>query len=213
MPNWSHNYLIINDQDFEKMKSSILNDKGQIDYQILSPMPEAIIGTISGTQNNYDLYAYLSDKGRLTPQEVAESKYAELLSCSPISKDAQFYIEEVEGYSDDQKQKAYDEGKALVSNYEKYGGMTWYDWAWKNWGVKWNAKETQISHMQEGTILHFDSPWNPPHGWLQTLAAKFPECKFTLEYEIVEMDCEGKMEFEGGKITSHEEKEIEWERE
>lgn len=54
----------------------------------------------------------------------------------------------------------------LIENYKKYGHITWYEWCYDVWGVKWNANTTNVNDEE----ICFDTPWAPPLGWLEKLA-------------------------------------------
>lgn len=62
---------------------------------------------------------------------------------------------------------------------EKYGADNWFDWRWMNWGCKWNACRTE---QREDGIIEFDTPWNPPVGWLFKLSKKYPKVKFKVQF-------------------------------
>lgn len=53
--------------------------------------------------------------------------------------------------------------------------FNWYDWRCDKWGVKWNARRTEIHDYIEETgiyIIHFETPWGPPDEWLKALVNK-----------------------------------------
>jgi len=85
---------------------------------------------------------------------------------------------------------------------ERDGGFRfpdWYEWNCQNWGTKWNAADTKVTTVGNGSgaiTLHFDTAWSIPWPIYETLAERFP--LLTIEGEIVEL----MMEF-GGHIRCH----------
>lgn len=64
-------------------------------------------------------------------------------------------------------------GEYLNKCTEKYGFDNWYDWRCANWGVKWNACETEYD--KEGESLHFDTPWSIPYPIIAKIAKDNPQ--------------------------------------
>ena len=69
---------------------------------------------------------------------------------------------------------------------EKYGADNWYDWRYQNWGVKWNASDTEI--YDEEHIIAFSTPWGPPIKFLKKLTEDFPGLRLELKHAD---ECEG----------------------
>lgn len=67
---------------------------------------------------------------------------------------------------------AYEDGRQYVSNYEKYGSPTWYEWRYCNWGTKWNAHNTVI--IDADTII-FDTAWSNPMPVIRKLCELYPD--------------------------------------
>lgn len=76
--------------------------------------------------------------------------------------------------SGEEQDKIYEAGRQYVSNYEKYGFPTWYEWCNYNWGTKWNASDTVI--LDTDTIL-FDTAWCNPRPVILKLAEMYPEAE------------------------------------
>lgn len=72
---------------------------------------------------------------------------------------------------------------AIEINDEK-SWFDWYNWSWDKWGVKWNARRTEIHDYVKETgnyTIYFETPWGPPDEWLKVLANKGVE--FCLDWE------------------------------
>lgn len=65
---------------------------------------------------------------------------------------------------------------------EKYGAEDWYDWAIKNWGVKWDLQATILFQDETTAVYEFDSPWGPPLTAIERLSKLYPDLKFELFY-------------------------------
>lgn len=171
MPNWCWNTIKVDGMYRDK----ILNDEGVVDFNIVLPMPETLGQVTSGSSNNRDMYMYLSEKNSLAHSTVLKnpdiqillsnknrfcSNNEELQYCRNAVTDliASGDLEEIK--------KSYEEGKLLIENYKSYGHITWYEWRWNVWGVKWNAATTMVNDEE----ICFDTPWGPPLGWLEKLA-------------------------------------------
>jgi len=52
------------------------------------------------------------------------------------------------------------------------------DWCIRHWGCKWNCDCYEGDW--EGPAIRFDTPWNPPLGFVQALSQRFPDHRFEL---------------------------------
>lgn len=84
----------------------------------------------------------------------------------------------------------------------KYGATNWYDWAWANWGTKWDADCYSVSVSENSIVVGFTTAWNPPVGWLESLCDKFHNEPCTIELEYVEesMELVGRYTFADGEL-------------
>lgn len=74
----------------------------------------------------------------------------------------------------EERDKTYEAGRQYVSNYEKYGFPTWYEWCNCNWGTKWNADGTIF--LDADTIL-FNTAWDNPTPVILKLAEMYPNAE------------------------------------
>ncbi len=48
---------------------------------------------------------------------------------------------------------------------ERFGSENWYDWAYINWGTKWNRSDAYLNCNDESMIeISFDTAWGPAEG-------------------------------------------------
>lgn len=68
---------------------------------------------------------------------------------------------------------------------ESYGAETWYDWAIRNWGTKWNAISPELIRNEPTLLLwQFNTAWAAPEPIFQALVQKFPGLKVLSEHEF-----------------------------
>lgn len=63
----------------------------------------------------------------------------------------------------------------------------WYEWRMKNWGVKWDAKDTELTKLStEGDVwschVEFSTAWGPPHVWFCAIVAQHPTLDISLPW-------------------------------
>lgn len=64
---------------------------------------------------------------------------------------------------------------------DTYGADNWYDWSIKNWGVKWDAHESEFFE-DEDIVATFQTPWGPPIEFFQKFSLEFPGLDFELQF-------------------------------
>lgn len=61
---------------------------------------------------------------------------------------------------------------------------SWYNWNIRNWGVKWDAADSEIYNVTDTSMTYtFQTPWGIPEPALINLSLQFPSLTFLLEYE------------------------------
>ena len=70
-----------------------------------------------------------------------------------------------------------------------YGADNWYDWAYENWGTKWDVSDVWLEDDGDSLQYSFDTAWCPPEGIHAFLVDKFPDITISWFYreEGVEM--------------------------
>ena len=198
MPNWCWNTLKLNKKDADL----VLNEKGEVDFNLICPMPESL-NVIEGSITKIAIEAYKNHTGADLEQELKYEKDIANFGKEKYSSVTQYMV--------DHCPTLYELGKTYVLNELNYGAYTWYEWCNKNWGTKWNAGDSDVSKEAGDTwYIHFDTAWCPPEGWLRRLAEL--EVNFELTWEE-ESGYAGTITYDRMKGWSEEEHEIEWEEE
>ncbi|MDA7509960.1 hypothetical protein N8527_01700 [bacterium] len=125
MPNYCYNTLSASDEVLKQ----IVNEKGEIDFNKIVPMPKELEYTLSPSR-----------------VETREEK---------------------------------DKSKKLI---DKYGSDNWYDWSCENWGTKWNGETYEI-HCDGKGFIKFNTAWEYPDAFINSLSQKFPEEELKVEWE------------------------------
>ena len=69
---------------------------------------------------------------------------------------------------------------------DRYGVASWYDWAYENWGCKWDISDARITESYPSEVyIDFDTAWGPPSEDIKlVLEARFKDINITwLWYE------------------------------
>ena len=192
MPNWSTNTLHIPKEHMDKVKKLLVNNKGEVDFNILKPMPEEL-GLTSGSLQRSAV--------KLATRFQSEPNAAKLAA---LGKGLQ---KEVERYEKDERYKEelkkyptlWKLGRRYLENERLYGHQTWYEWCCEHWGTKWNAFEEDIGN----DYIAFQTAWCPPTPILLLLSRELPDMEIELEADI---ECDGKtiIRLRNGKIIFEE---------
>lgn len=75
MPNWCWNTMKVDGIYRDK----ILNNEGEVDFNIVLPMPETLGQVTSGSNNIRDMYMYLSEKNSLAHSTVLKNPDIQIL--------------------------------------------------------------------------------------------------------------------------------------
>lgn len=210
MPNWVQNYMTID----PKYADYILNDKNEVDFNLVKKMPSTFENIPSGSSNQPAIYCYLSNKNQIPLETMKQDELCEKLIRSQYAQNANWaedaYNQLIKATTSTNPHmyvsmdNMYAEGKALVTNYKDYGAMTWYDWSIINWGCKWNASESSYKTdidpqtKKEYMNITFATPWTSPDAWLESLCKlKIP---FYLEW-IEEQGYHGEYTSDGKTLT------------
>lgn len=190
MPNWTYNdFRFDSPKDLDLFKKALVSkdDNGEeiVDFNKLIPMPESL-DIEAGYRENVAIMCYVTDKLQVPYKDLDADKKVLLLETIDFIKDfndiQKEIVNRVNEY-DDTKDNLYKSGKQYVENYKKYGYTTWFGWRWTNWGVKWNASESQI--FDDGVL--FNTPWSEPAPIIIALIKKYPEINFILNCEYEDM--------------------------
>lgn len=189
MANW-----VYNDISFpKKYKNLIVNENGNVDFNLIAPIPGKILESRWANESKNDLscfiIVYMTNKFRkpITNKLIYEIyqfinehiPYAFWIECSNVTPEQgiflilaklnQIYTEESYNNYD----FYYRNGKELYELCKKCGTYNSYNWMYMNWGCKANALETQlVAETRVSYIYRFKTPWNVPDEWLKKLSKK-----------------------------------------
>lgn len=89
-----------------------------------------------------------------------------------------------------------------------------YEWCWKNWGTKWNAKDVEVGDAETWRAgggaeharveVNFATAWSPPKPVIERASARFPELTFDLRYFERGQGFNGKFVCEKGAVEADE---------
>lgn len=194
MANNIYNTMSINKDDAERY---VLNGNNKVDFNILIPMSNDLSlpsGSITDIANEVYEYRETGNDSKLKERIARCKKYN--VDYPEDVEEAIAFEEKKYEYHKDKTNIMYCEnyvdlytlGKQYKENLEKYGSINWYDWSHKNWGCKWNARDTKIEDLSNDLYkIEFTTPWSPPELWLTELSSK---CPFYNEW-IEESGCHG----------------------
>ena len=165
MPNYVLNSFI-NVSQPNRLKSLITNKEGDIDFNVLCPMPEEL-GTLDGDVKLISKTYYQYANKAKNVKEYVDLINKELSLNIPHIKDQTELFEMKLSREEDTRIKSV----YATWNYLKYGETGWYDWRKRHWGTKWNACDC--------SGWEFQTAWCAPGAWLETLAKK---CDFILVF-------------------------------
>lgn len=143
MPNWTTNGIAC-PKDALKL---FVNDEGNVDFNMMRPMPESLDITCGSIQRD----AVKAARG---------ASEDELNVYYPIRKDGLIGCSlpfDIENF-DDLKRL----GEIYLENERLYGSQTWYDWSIEHWGTKWNACDTNVEEYDDIAIVTFNTAWGAP---------------------------------------------------
>lgn len=192
MPNHITNIIEFHcdDDRFKEIAEFLLGSKtdeplGAVDFNTLIPMPESL-KVESGTIGAKGLDTY-----RRFMNEVKAS-----VSGNRAEIEGKFKQE----LNDDE---ARDLGKQYYENILEHGCPTWYEWAYMNWGTKWNAYDCEPADFDRHR-LSFLTAWNGVPKLLQKISEQFPEV--SISYAWVDEDIGSNV----GVIEYKDGAEVEW---
>jgi hypothetical protein len=95
-----------------------------------------------------------------------------------------------------------DDGDDVIY-FDKPGSVripAWYEWCCANWGTKWNACRTTLTHERDAILLSFDTAWSPPVPIFNELARRFPKLKIEGSYVDIQYPFSGNLLCENGNV-------------
>lgn len=191
MPNYVINKVTfhnLSEQEIiERFTSTDENGERYFDFNRIIPMPETLDICSGGAQEA----AKKTYHGKFDPSYTSDIRPRDFIGNSPfvpygnilnhLSSVAKDIVNDAysEGRSFSKNEAEYilfELGKIYVSNAEKFGYETWYDWRINNWGTKWNACDSSIS---DNTVI-FETAWSAPENIYRKLSES--GCDFSAGY-------------------------------
>lgn len=180
MPNWVQNNLTIKGDS--KIVAACLDlcksDESAFDFNQIVPMPKEL-DIEESSWNDRVLKYYLS-----TLSDEDADKVHNILKSIPdvLFKTFDERIKKAFDVQSNNPAADVELAKKLVSNCEKYGFPTWYEWRCHNWGTKWTADCPQIHNIDGETVVSFETAWDCAYPAIRALSEKFPNLSFTISY-------------------------------
>ena len=200
MPNHIINIVTIKgDKDrVKEILEEIKDDEigyGSIDFNKIDPMPKDL-EIDSGTLTDRGLKYY---KEFVSVYTAFQNRTKDELLNIPEDKE-KIFLRQRKGI-DSEEWKL---GRQAYRNELKYGAPTWYEWAYKHWGTKWNAYGYDYDcGLVSDDKISFETAWCSPMGILQKLSEKYPDVGIAVEWadECRSNGC-GRYEYRGGKLEN-----------
>lgn len=197
MPNWTENYLRMHKSVAPKYLT-----EGRFDFNKIIPMPE--IYTEENADAPYGPYCAGSNTGESVIIYLTGG-----FTCGLDDETLRLAVTSVRGMwgwdsmpelvdraeklyasykSPKEKAKLIESGRLRVEAVQRYGAPDWYEWAYRNWGTKWNARDTEIVDKGDGTVeIRFATAWGYPFGIVDALA----QCETNWSWEFEDEDYTG----------------------
>ena len=177
MPNWCYNEIRAkcSEEEAKQIMEEIKGPNGDVDYNSIIPMPITIpYYTVDETFLLECLAAFCTIQNVPWPKmSIVKDLYMKNMYSSYINKK---YV-----VSRQQHDIMYLIGQLVYYNLTTNGYLSWYDWHLNNWGVKWNASNSEVDQYDGDLIISFDSPWWTPNRVLEQLSKKHPDVEFKVD--------------------------------
>ena len=218
MPNYAYNQITCkNEENFNKLRSVLLNDNNEVDFNKIIPMPKTLqIEASEAPWQMADVSAYLFGGTELHEHDMDEVRdqikklYPDVrfVHSDPRDMDVRknlcpnqipdallkLIAEPVSGYP-----ASAELGKVLLNNMVAYGFTDWYDWSRIHWGTKWNAIQTEIFEPQRQ--IFWETAWSPSIDIVE-IAMEMAEITALYEYSEEQITAfSGEWLFVNGKLT------------
>lgn len=173
MPNWCDNTLTFVNCEPKDWEPLLLNKDGEVDFNVLAPMPESL-SIESGSTTSYALTYYLTE--RLTKPARNLKSLVQNMFDEHYDETVKKRLKEAQASGANPPcatswDELYRLGEQYAHNVALYGVPTWYEWCRREWGTKWNASDTQ---RKDEDSIFFQTPWAPPVAYLGKLIDALP---------------------------------------
>ena len=190
MPNHITNLLEFNcsDERFREIAEFLQGERkdeplGVVDFNVLIPMPEPLMIESGSTgERGYEAYAaFMMESEGLPPDEVEALREKHMAKLGDP--------------------EAWDLGQQYYDNLRKYGAKTWYQWAYQNWGTKWNSYDCEPADIGNKTLC-FLTAWDGVPKIIEKIAERFPDAGIIYSWADEDIGSNvGILVYENGKET------------
>ena len=177
MPNWCFNEISIecSEEEAKKIMEEIKGPNGDVDYNKIIPMPITIPRCYVNEPFLIEcLAAFCTISNVPWPmQDIIQDPFMREIYTEYINKK---YV--VSRYPHD---IMYLIGQLVYYNIITNGYLAWHDWSNNNWGVKWNASNSEVWLDKGKLSIIFDSPWWTPDRVLEQLSKNHQNAEFKVD--------------------------------
>lgn len=192
MTNWTWNRITCKKSIADKILTKTAEGYS-FDFNKLIKMPEELNIESGSMGQNGLIYLYLKSTDDLEKIKINNAYKSCNLFFNDIYRESRFGQME-DNPAEFEKESYFKEsielGKKYLSNYERYGYCTWYNWCVDNWGTKWNVYDdvdVEIDSDNE-CIITFNTAWSPPRGIIEEYSKLCSDDEFDWEYENEDFD-------------------------
>lgn len=201
MPNWVKNKIVVGASRYvDEIKAAhfVKDENGQevFDFNTVKKMPEELnVEFGSRSEDGIKLYLasinpgcgfYGSPETKVNPKRFEEiGKLMEGRMFGSPDELTEYGLREIEEKYKGEIDEVIGIGKRHVDNAEKYGACSWYEWAVKNWGTKWNSSCTEVA--EDGKYISFETAWEPALPVVVEMSRQHPNIRMALLYSDEEI--------------------------
>ncbi len=180
MPNWVKTIVKTKPEVLKDVMSKYSND-GKFSFDKVIPMPKDLDIDAGSSGELGLMFLFLESKDDIFKLKINRVFHSLNPFHSDIYRDRRF--EEIEEHFDKYNEdpefiKNVELGKKYISNYEKYGHATWYEWCTDKWGTKWDLNSFQSN---QDTMI-FETAWGFAGNVILELSHKYPNDIFKCEF-------------------------------
>lgn len=176
MPNHVKTVLTIaelGETQLQDIHSAMLNDNGQVDFNVIVPMPDCLndFNPNYGVISRARMALGLLEKPNQDPNDLGA--YSANLAFSNAMQDATtpIEIEQIDAVC------------RAIQNFKDCGHIYWHDWSVEHWGTKWNAYgQPKDGYAAATTELTFQTAWSHPAQLIALVSSKFPDATFEVVF-------------------------------
>jgi hypothetical protein len=180
MPNHMRNEIIAAAHVIDSLKGEPLdNNKNEVDFNTVIPMPAVLEGDCGMhiddwaklAMGHYPL-SYFQQTHAHPGDSAANGDWGAAADALHVGNVLRLLAEGP--FPKDFNEKDFAMFLQRIRALKETGFTSWYDWAVKHWGTKWNAYD--VKRLNETTV-RFDTAWSPPIPVIEALSRKFPKAK------------------------------------